>query len=237
VVVCNALVLRVVPYGEADAIVTLFTDELGKISAVGRSARKSARRFAAALEPLHGIRATVIEKSHSELYSLREAAVTVPRTHILRSLERMEAAGKALRWVRAGSPQRTPELNVLGELDHLLDRLNDADDALSPAAHLAGAGLRLLKHFGYGLELGHCVRCFRPCDPVRPAFVDAGAGGLICQACGGGHSPTHHLLSAATRTRLAAAAAGSDAALQDADAELAQKLVDEALAAHAGVLE
>jgi len=235
--VSNALVLRVVAYGEADAIVTLFTDELGKITAIGRSARKSVRRFGGALEPMHGVRVTVVEKSTSDIFALREASVVTPRTHILGSLERMEAAGQALRWARAGSPNRTREPGVFTELNGLLDRLNDPDDGLSPRAHLAGAGLRLLRHFGYGLELGHCVRCFRPCDPARSAFVDAAAGGLICQACGGGHSPLHHLLAAKARTRLADAAAGSDAALEEDDALLAKKLVDEALAAHAGVTE
>jgi DNA repair protein RecO (recombination protein O) len=231
------LVVRVVPYGEADAIVTLFTEQLGKVSALGRGARKSVRRFAAALEPMHGLRVTLQEKSRSEMFGLQEASVVAPRTHILRDLDRMEAAGQALRWVRAGSPPRTEEPEVFAELTHLLDRLNDPLDSLSPRAHLAGAGLRLLRHFGYGLELDHCVRCFRPCDIARSAFVDAAAGGLLCQACGGGHSPLHHLLGAPQRTRLSAAAAGSDAALEDEDAALAKKLVDEALAAHAGVTE
>jgi DNA repair protein RecO (recombination protein O) len=236
-IVSHALVVRVVPYGEADAIVTLFTEELGKVSALGRGARKSVRRFAAALEPMHGLRVTLQEKVHAEVFGLREAVVVTPRAHILRDLDRMEAAGQALRWARAGSPTRTKEPAVFAELTLLLDRLNDPEDALSPRAHLAGAGLRFLRHFGYGLELDHCVRCFRGCDPARSAFVDAAAGGLLCQACGGGHSPLHHLLAAAARTRLAAAAAGTDAALQEDDAALAKHLVDEALAAHAGVTE
>ena len=200
-----------------------------------RGARKSKRRFAAALEPMHTMQVTLDERPDAELYGLREAVVVKPRTHILGDLDRMNAAGKALRWARGGSPNRTRESAVWTELETLLDRLDDPADLLPPGTHLAASGLRLLRHFGYGLELDACVRCGRPCDPGRPAFVDAGAGGLICTACGGGHSPHHHLVDAATRVRLSAAAAGRDAALVREDTAVAQKLVDEALAGHAGL--
>ena len=227
--------VRVVPYGEADAVVTLFTEELGKVPAMARGARKSRRRFAAALEPMNTLNIALDERPGAELFGLREATVFTPRTHVLSDLDRMNAAGKALRWARGGSPNRTREPGVWLELELLLDRLNDAADPLPPGTHLAASGLRLLRHFGYGLELDACVRCGRPCDPGRSAYVDAGAGGLICQACGGGHNPHHHLVDAAKRERLSAAAAGRDAALLPGDTDVAQKLVDEALAGHAGL--
>jgi DNA repair protein RecO (recombination protein O) len=208
---------------------------LGKVAAMARGARKSQRRFAAALEPMHTVQVTVDERPGAELYGLREAVVIVPRTHILTDLDRMNAAGKALRWARGGSPNRTPEAEVWVELETLLDRLDDPADALPPETHLAASGLRMLRHFGYGLELDACVRCGRACDVARPAFIDAGAGGLLCQSCGGGHNPHHHLVDAATRRRLSAAAAGRDAALLPSDTAVAQKLVDEALAGHAGL--
>ena len=229
--------MRVVPYGEADAVITFFTEELGKVAAMARGARKSQRRFAASLEPMHTVKVTIDERPGAELFGLREAIVVTPRTHILANLDRMNAAGKALRWTREGSPNRTPEREVWAELEALLDRLNDPSDALPPGTHLAASGLRMLRHFGYGLELDSCVRCGRACDMARSAFVDAGAGGLICQSCGGGHSPHHHLVDAATRARLSAAAAGRDAALVREDTAVAQKLVDEALAGHAGLDE
>jgi DNA repair protein RecO (recombination protein O) len=216
-------------------VVTLFTEELGKVAAMARGARKSRRRFAAALEPMHTVRVTLDERPGAGLFGLREAVVEVPRTRILADLDRMNAAGQALRWARGGSPNRTREVEVWAELGALLDRLDDPTDPLPPGTHLAASGLRLLRHFGYGLELDACVRCGRACDVARPAFVDAGAGGLVCQACGGGHSPHHQLVDAATRQRLSAAAAGRDAALVPDDTTVARRLVDDALAGHAGV--
>lgn len=222
-------------YGEADAIVTLFTEELGKLGALARGARKSTRRFAAALEPIHTIRVTLDERPGADLCALREAVVVRPRAHILGDLGRLNAAGQALRWVRAGSPNRTPEPEMWAELEALLERLDDPNDPLPAQTHLMASGLRLLKHFGYGLVLEACVRCGKPCDAARPAYVDAGLGGLLCRSCGGAKSPLRHLIDPATRSRLSAASSGRDAALRAEDTDIARKLVDGALAAHVGV--
>src|SRR5436305_1072202 len=121
---------------KADAIVTLFTEELGKLAALARGARKSTRRFAAALEPMHTIRVTLDERPGAELCALREAVVIQPRAHILGDLSRMNAAGQALRWVRAGSPQRTQEPEVWAEIEALLERLDDPADSLPAQTHL-----------------------------------------------------------------------------------------------------
>src|SRR5256885_1386001 len=45
----EAMVLRQTPFGESDAVVTLFTRAHGRISALARGARASKRRFAGAL--------------------------------------------------------------------------------------------------------------------------------------------------------------------------------------------
>jgi DNA repair protein RecO (recombination protein O) len=227
-------VLRVVHYGEADVILTLLTRTLGKVSVMARGARKSARRFSGVLEPMHTLAVQLDERSGADLLGLREARISRPRMRLAGDLDRLSAAGQALRWVRHAAPIHTPETEVFEEVVALLDRLDDPDPGVSPEALLAAAGLRLLKDFGYGLSLSECVRCGKRCDPNRGAWVDAGAGGLVCQACGGG-APTHHLLDAACRARLAAASAGRDAELAPEDTRVARRLVDEALGAHAGM--
>ena len=48
----DALVLRSVPLGEADLLVTLFTREAGKVRAVAKGARRSTAKLVGHLEPL-----------------------------------------------------------------------------------------------------------------------------------------------------------------------------------------
>ena len=48
-----ALLLRRTPYRDADLVLSLFTEQLGQVSALARAARKSQRRFGGSLEPFH----------------------------------------------------------------------------------------------------------------------------------------------------------------------------------------
>ena len=108
----RALLLRRVSYGESDLVVTLFTESLGRISALARGARRSQKRFGGALEPMHTLVVRVDERAGAELLALREASLDKPRHQLVRDLDRMQAAGRALGWIRRAAPTRTPEPEV-----------------------------------------------------------------------------------------------------------------------------
>ena len=218
-----ALLLRRVEHGESDLVVSFFTQALGRVSALARGARKSTRRFGGALEPFHTLRVDVDEPSSSDLFMLREAALEAPREMLTSNLDRMDAAGRALAWVRVASPPRTEEPEVWKEITTLLDRLND-DGRVNARLVLAEQGLRLLVAFGWGLDLERCVKCGKPCEKGRSAFVDPVRGGLVCRSCGSARTK----LSGATRERVAASS------LQPEDVEAALDLVERTLKAHAG---
>jgi DNA repair protein RecO (recombination protein O) len=224
----DALLLRKVPFGEADLILTFFTEARGVVSAVARAARKSVKRFGA-IEPLHLLRITVEERPSAELGHLVEAQLQKPRLGLLAELHRIDAASTALQWVRRASPHRVAEPALWQDLNALLDDLDIASDPAAGRAQLAAMGLRLLQGAGWGLELTSCVRCGRECDETATACIDAAQGGLVCRACGGARL----LLRPARRRALQAALDGDAAALSEEDTACAIDLVTEALKAHA----
>src|SRR5438105_3954447 len=57
----NAIVLRRIPLGETDKIITLFTREYGKYNAVAKGARKTTSRLCGATEPLMFLRAALAD--------------------------------------------------------------------------------------------------------------------------------------------------------------------------------
>src|SRR3954462_5472084 len=95
----DALLVRSVPFGEADLMVTFFTEARGIVSAAARSARRSQRRFPA-LEPMHLLRVGLEDRPGADVGMLVESSIVRARIGIMASLARMEAAGQALRWVR-----------------------------------------------------------------------------------------------------------------------------------------
>lgn len=219
----SALLLRRVEHGESDLVLSLFTKDLGKLSALARGARKSRKRFAGALEPFQTLRAQVDEPLAGELFTLREASIEVPRLSLTANLDAMDAAGRALGWVRSGAPLRAPEPAVWDALTTLLDRLDGKSASFARLA-LAEHGLRLLSAFGWGLDLERCVKCGRPCETGRSAMIDPARGGLVCRQCGGASVK----LAGAARARLASLA------LLPEDVDVALGLVERALATHAG---
>lgn len=228
----RALLLKRVEYGEADLVLTLFTERYGRVSALARAARKSTRRFGGALEPMHTLEVGLEERPKSDLFIVREARIAVPRLGLTDDLARLEAAGRALSWARRAAPPRTPEPELWRALEALLDRLGNRDLTVEPKRTLAAAGLHILGTLGWGLDFERCVRCGKECPPEQTALLDPTHGGLVCRACGGARVR----LDAPTRERLAhAAATGEAEALSSADAELASSLVDAVLKAHAGL--
>jgi DNA repair protein RecO (recombination protein O) len=221
-----ALVLRTVEYGESDLIVTLLTEQVGKIGVAARAGRKSSKRVGGALEPFHGISVTLEDRGR-ELATLSEAHIIRLRQKVVTSLDAMDAAGTALRWARHLFPTRTREPEGYAAIVALLDRL---DDGGSPRALLAATGLKLLAAVGYGLDFERCVKCGKPCPEGRPAKVDPARGGLVCRSCGGAAIT----LDAEARRVARALSSDEDVAPTTEQARLLLDVIDQAMSAHAG---
>jgi DNA repair protein RecO (recombination protein O) len=224
-----ALLLKRTDYRDADLIVTLFTTDFGKIQALARSARNSRKRFAGALEPIHTLLVDLEVPKRGDLFELRSAEVFKPRVYLAQNLGRLQAAGKLLNWLREALPERTREPELWALAEGLLDTL-DSPQPIDERTALAVVGLHLLSLLGWELDFENCVRCGRPCPPNKPGTISAARGGLVCSSCGGGKTR----LDADLRQRLVQANQGVTA-LRAEDTDVAVRLVEEALAAHANL--
>ena len=195
--ITDALLLRSVDYRDADRIVTLFTRDAGKLSAVARGARGSKRRFGGALEPYAVIRVE-LDGPRGDLYTLKRAEPTRVFPGILAELERMDGAGAALALVReAHAQQVVDEALFLTCLQYLtvVDHEGDPQRGL-----LLGFAMRVLALVGLSPRLETCGRSGEPVPRERSAYFDPALGAVVSRRFGGGP----FLLSAAVRERLVA---------------------------------
>jgi DNA repair protein RecO (recombination protein O) len=223
----EALVVKTVEVGESDVVATLFTEQVGKVGAIVRGARKGSQRVGGALEPVHTI-AVVLEDKGKDLTTLKEARIVRVRANLVGDLAALDAAGVALRWGRHLFPPRTAEPRGWQVLVDLLDALDDRTNR--PRVELARAGLLLLAAAGYSLDLEHCVACGRSCPPEKVACVDPARGGLVCRACGGAST----VVLPAVRDAGRSLAEGRVGEVGEPEAATLLDLVDRAMAAHAG---
>jgi DNA repair protein RecO (recombination protein O) len=230
--VTAALLLGRVEQGDNNLIVSLFTEQLGRVSALARNAKNSRRRFGGSLEPMHTLLVS-LDEAQSELLMLREASLRDARSTLISSLSAMQCAGQALRWIKHAAPLRTPEPAVWRLIQALLTALDVRLTDQQTRLLLAECGLQLLSALGWGLELDRCVRCGRACPLDKKAYVNAAKGGLVCRQCG----MAKRVLSGAQRARVAAAGRGQLGELQAEDCEIALDLVEQCLAAHANFMD
>jgi DNA repair protein RecO (recombination protein O) len=223
--------LSKVDYGESDQVLTLFTDRFGRVSALARGARRSQRRFGGALDAMHTLKLELDDRRTGELMILREATLEVPRTRLVSNLELLEAAGRALAWIRKGAPGRAADSDAFVALTTLLDRLNDREAIANPAQITGEFALYLLTTLGFGLDFRACVRCGRKPRDGQAAMIDPERGGLLCRSCGGARIK----LDGPCRMRLARAGDGEVGVLLEADAGDAIELGERALFAHVGI--
>jgi DNA repair protein RecO (recombination protein O) len=185
--VTRALLARSVDYGESDRILTLLTEDGGKLSALARSARKSRKRFGAALS----------------LFVLGEAELGPPRRGSdLRPLERFDPLLDLAGSISADLGKMTHGSYVL-ELARDLWPAEQTDPALFElvASTLAAIAevppsprllrcfeLSLLAIIGLAPSFDRCVRCGEAIDEPsqRPGLLgfSATSGGAICADCG-----------------------------------------------------
>lgn len=229
----SALVLGRVNYRDSDLILQLFTDGLGRLSALARGSRKSSKRFSGSLEPMHTLRVEVSDKPHGELYTLKDAQILLARTTLTTHLEGLTAAGKALSWVKRAAPQHTPEPNLWRAISLLLDELNKPEEVDQPERLLAGFGIRLLEVLGWGLHLTTCVSCSKLCPNGRSAWIHPERGGIICRQCGGG--PLR--LSGAAREEMRRAAHNDGVRISPDVTAQVLRVVERSLGAHMGLDE
>jgi DNA repair protein RecO (recombination protein O) len=191
--------LRSVDYGDADRIVTLLTHRFGKAAFIARGARRSKKRFGAALQPL-ALLGVQVGQGRGALGVLAEAQVTRAFPRVLGDLARMHAGFAGLELLRELTAEREPEDAVFATAVALLAALELDESA--PEHVLLCFEARLLGLTGFSPRLDRCGLCGKSADAGRAGLFDARLGHLTCRACGG----AAQRLSGATRARLMRAA-------------------------------
>ena len=171
---------------DSDRIVTLFTEQLGKVSAIARSARRSQKRFAGGLESLCVVEVT-LEHARGDLETLREARPVLPCLDLLTSLPRIEAAGAGLEMLRAILAERHAEPEVF---ERVVSFLLALDAGRSPGMELLTFQLDALDVLGFSPEFEQCGVCGKVAPEDRVALFRPSAGAIVCRACGGGAPPS-----------------------------------------------
>jgi DNA repair protein RecO (recombination protein O) len=173
------LVLLARPYRDSDVILTLFTEDLGKVSALARGGRRSQKRFAGALGQLVVSTFELTRSPRAELWTLESATVERDWLGLSLDVAAVAHASYALELVRELLPAETPEPDVFALMIELWDSLRTG----ASAAALRYVELALLAAAGTPPSLESCAACGTPLEPGQTSLFDPARGGAVCATC------------------------------------------------------
>ena len=173
------VVLKTTPLRESDLLVTLYTEEHGRIGAVARGARRSQRRFAGALSLLVLGRYHLGRRPRGELWGLDAAEVVREWTQLASDVIAVAHASYAVELVTALLPPEAPDPEALELIVALWDAI--AAGGPSPGA-LRAVELALLDLAGHRPALDRCAAC-SSAELETGAVFDPTRGGAICRPC------------------------------------------------------
>ena len=151
-----AIVIRVVEFSESSCVVTLFTRDFGKISALAKGARRPKSPFEAALDLLAVCRVVFLRKSSDALDLLTEAKLERRFRSATRDLSRLYAGYYVAELLRDLTENGDPHPDLFQAADDTLARLDSDGDVAAEVLRFELTALRVLGHLP---SLDDCVGC------------------------------------------------------------------------------
>ncbi|HEV8311190.1 MAG TPA: DNA repair protein RecO [Methylomirabilota bacterium] len=174
----DGIVLRARDLGEHDRLVSLYTRDLGKLTAVARGARRVRSRFGGALELFTWGDVVGFEREGRELVRLDHFDI---RRSFRRLREDLERLGQGARMLEAVG-RLVEERDAHPACFLLLLRALRALETSAPARVQLAFMLRFLDLAGYRPRLDRCGGCGRPLGTAAVAF-DPAQGTVTCGSC------------------------------------------------------
>lgn len=175
-----AIVLRTVEFSETSLVVTLFTEDFGRIGVVAKGARRPKSPFEAALDLLSICRVVFIHKSSGGLDLLTEARLERRFRAAGRNLPALYGAYYVAELLRELTDEHDPHPQLFRVAHEALVALDENHDVAACVLHFELSALRLLGHLP---SLDKCASCGK--DVQRGPRMAFGllAGGVLCAMC------------------------------------------------------
>lgn len=175
------IVLDIGEYGEADKLVTLYSQDLGRLTAIAKGAKKSKQRFVNKLEPYSRLDLLYQPpRSSSGLYFLQEAELLEAHLPLREDHRRYIAASHFSELILRFTREQDPDPALYSLISWTLDNLSVAHAPMQTTVFVL---VHLLGLLGYRPDLNACGRCHRPVQSPHAYFLLPGNGSLLCTAC------------------------------------------------------
>lgn len=180
----QAICIRVIDFSETSQVVTFFTAEHGKLSAVAKGSKRHRSAFQGPIEVFTYGQIVFVDRPNAQLVTLTELAGKFDLVMGLsRSLLAYNAAVLSAELVDRFSKDRDPHPGLYDTFLACLRQILELNKAL---VGLIAFELELLRHVGMQPVLDRCGNCGqRFSESWHECFFSPQANGLVCKDCEG----------------------------------------------------
>ncbi len=167
--------------GEADRALTLYTRELGKLSAAAKGSRRPGSKLSGATEPF--TRMNLLLASGRSLDIITQCEITWSYPGIREDIDRIARASYLCELLEALTHERDASASQpIFDLMHASFLMLEQGGAWVEAP-VHAAEVRLLSHLGYAPAMDRCAYCGQGISD-RAAWFSASMGGALCSEDG-----------------------------------------------------
>ena len=174
----SGIVLRRIDLGEKDRILTVYTKELGKLSAVAKGCRRPGSKLSGASEPL--TYSKMLLATGRDLDVLTQAEIKESFPNLRQRMDAIAYGVYMLELVSQFIDERQPNPDLFDTLLSAIYILESGADAELTARYFE---LQLLGLLGYEPHFDACLRCECRIGREKVAFSPS-LGGIVCADCG-----------------------------------------------------
>lgn len=176
--ITQGIVLKAIDYGEKDKIISIFTAEKGRVSAILKGVRRVTSRLKYASQPF--CYANFSLSGRTELLTVTDVSEITNFFDITQSYAKMICGSAMLEMVDNAVALDEPDPILFEALRRALGLLSDTD--ISPDLVLMRFAIGLFKVSGYAMNLKTCHVCGKPLNQDKVVF-DLDAGQFCCYKC------------------------------------------------------
>jgi DNA repair protein RecO (recombination protein O) len=193
----EAVVIRLADFSETSRVVTFFSEEFGKMSALAKGAKRLKSAFEGGIDLLSTCRIVFIQRQSASLNLLTEAKLVTKFTPSPGRLDSLYGGYYVAELLSLLTEDGDPHPQVYKDSLLALDSFRDDSD---PGPALARFELRLLQITGHLPAFDACMLCgVSTKEGHGPWALWLAQGGVICKACQKSEYKSHPLQTGTLR--------------------------------------
>jgi len=173
----EAFILKKTTYAEADYILSIFTKDFGKITALAKNAKKSSKRFGGRLEPFVLSRISFQDRP-GRMHILQECETIKVFSRFMEDVELFTLGSFMIENIEILIPKEDPTEKTFKLFLNTLNALNTGKTILPEILKFQ---LSVLALSGFMPKLDSCTKCGKVVS--QKAIFSIKKGGSLCQNC------------------------------------------------------